>query len=172
MIGAFIIAKNATCKVKINKRCVKGTCELYNGVFFEKLTVIKKDSIGMPAEYIVTERFECYNPGVGGNQKYWPRKIFFNKANGHYKWRADTIDIHFRMNGNQRIIVSANKKPQNYHDFHILRSNQYDICPITLQKETWYNVELTDQRLRFVFLYIDSKRNYIIYKIDSGVCPI
>ncbi|MBK7184016.1 MAG: hypothetical protein IPH89_14480 [Bacteroidetes bacterium] len=120
LVGAFVMAKNATCDVKINDKCVKGSCELINGVFFERLTVLQKDSTGLPTEYIVTERFSCYNPGVKGVQKYWPDKIYFKKINGHYKWKADTVDIHFKLNGNGREIISVQKKSTNYNDHFIL----------------------------------------------------
>ena len=172
MIGAIAIAKNATCKVKINDKCVKGSCELINGVFFERLTVIKKDSVGMPAEYIVTERFACYNPVVDGVQKYWPDKIYFNKINGHYKWKADTVDISFKSNVYSREIVSIRKKPDNYNEWFILNSKKYDTCPISFQKDTWYNVKISDQRLRKVYLYIDKRGVFKVHKFDSGICPI
>ena len=172
IIGAFVIAKNATCKVKINDKCVKGSCELINGVFFERLTVIKKDSVGMPSEYIVTERFACYNPGMDGVQKYWPDKIYFKKPNGHYKWNADTIDIHFKLNGRERKIISIQKKPDNYNEEFILNSKKYDTCPISFQKNTWYNVRIYDQRLTKVLLYVDKKKKFNVYKFDSGICPI
>lgn len=172
LIGAIAIAKNATCKVKINDNCIKGSCELINGVFFERLTVIEKDSIGMPSEYIVTQRFACYNPGVDGVQKYWPDKIYFKKINGHYKWNADTVDIHFKLNGNNREIISAQKKPDNYNEQFILNSKKYDTCPISFQEDTWYNVKISDQRLRTVYLYVDKNKNFKVYKFDSGICPI
>lgn len=172
MTGAFVIAKNATCEVKINDKSVKGSCELINGVFFERLTVLQKDSAGMPAEYIVTERFSCYNPGVDGVQKYWPDKIYFKKINGHYKWNADTVDIHFKVNGNSREIISVQKKSDNYNEQFILNSKKYDTCPISFQKDTWYNVKISDQRLRKVYLYIDKNKNFKVYKFDSGICPI
>lgn len=171
LIGAFAIAKNATSKVKINDSCIKG-CELINGVFFERLTVLKIDSVGMPTEYIVTERFACYNPGVTGVQKYWPDKIYFKKINGHYKWNADTVDIHFKLNGNSREIISVQKKPDNYNEQFILNSKKYDTCPIRFQKDTWYNVKLSDQRLRKVYLYVDKNKKFNVYKFDSGICPI
>lgn len=172
MIGACIIAKNASCKVKINEKCIKGSCELINGVFFERLTVIKKDSIGIPSEYIVIERFACYNPGMDGVQKYCPDKIYFKKPNGHYKWNADTVDIHFKLNGRKREIISVQKKPDNYNEIFILNSIKYDICPISFQKNTWYNVRIDDQRLTKVLLFIDKKKNFHVYKFDSGICPI
>lgn len=172
MIGAIGIAKNATCKVEINDKCVKGSCELFNGVFFERLTVINKNSIGMPSEYIVTERFACYNPGVDGIQKYWPDKIYFKKINGHYKWNADTVDIHFKLNGNSREIISAKKKPDNYNEQFIFNSKKHDTCPISFQKDTWYNVKFSDQRLRKVYLYVDKRKKFNVYKFDSGICPI
>ena len=172
IIGAFVIAKNATCEVKINDKCVKGSCELINGVFFERLTVVNMDSIGMPSEYIVTERFACYNPGMDGVQKYWPDKIYFKKPNGHYKWKADTVDIHFKLNGRKREIISFTKKPDNYTEIFILNSKKYDICPISFQKNTWYNVRISDQRLTNVLLYINEKKYFNVYKFKSGVCPI
>lgn len=172
IINALLIAKNATCKVKINEKCVSGSCELINGVFFERITVLQKDSIGMPTEYIVTERFECYNPGVDGVQKYWPDKIYFKKNNGHYKWKADTVDIRFRLDGRGREIISVRKKPENYNEYFILDSIKYDTCPISFQKETWYNVKISDQRLSRVYLYVDKKNNFNVYQFDSGVSPI
>ncbi len=172
IIGAFVIAKNATCKVKINDKCVKGSCELINGVFFERLTVFNKDSIGMPSEYIVTERFACYNPGVDGVQKYWPDKIYFKKINGHYKWNADTVVIHFKLIGNIREIISVQKKPDNYNEQFIFNSKKYDTCPINFQKDTWYNVKISDPRLRKVYLYVDKHNKFNVYKFDSGICPI
>lgn len=172
VIGAFVIAKNATCKVKINDKCVKGSCELINGVFFERLTILQKDSVGMPTEYIVTERFSCYNPGVDGMQKYWPDKIYFKKNNGHYKWNADTVDIKFKLIGNNREIISVQKKPDNYNEQFILNSKKYDTCPINFQKDTWYNVKISDQRLRKVYLYVDKNNKFNVYKFNSGICPI
>jgi len=173
MIGAFVIAKNATCKVKINDKCVKGSCDLINGVFFERLTVLQKDVDGMPTEYIVTERFQCYNPGMDGVQKYWPDKIYFNKINGHYKWAIDTVDIGFKTNQKGgREIVSMGKRVDNYNNFFILGSKKYDTCPTKLAIDTWYNVSIDDPRLAKTFLYIDKKNNYHVYKFDSGVCPI
>lgn len=173
MVGALVIAKNATCKVKINEKCVKGSCELINGVFFEKLTVLEKDSSGMPAEYIVTERFQCYNTGVDGVQKFWPDKIYFDKINGHYKWSADTIDIRFKTNEQGgRETVSVSTRVDRYNDFFVLGSKKYDTCPTKLTKDTWYNVKITDPRLKKTFLYIDKKNKYHVYKFDSGVCPI
>lgn len=172
LVGAFVMAKNATCDVKINDKCVKGSCELINGVFFERLTVLQKDSTGLPTEYIVTERFSCYNPGVKGVQKYWPDKIYFKKINGHYKWNADTVDIHFKLNGNGREIISVQKKSTNYNDHFILNSKKYDTCPINFQKDTWYNVKISDQRLRNVYLYVDKHKNFNVYKFNSGISPI
>jgi hypothetical protein len=172
IIGAIGIAKNATCQVEITDKCVKGSCELINGVFFERLTVIKMDSIGMPSEYIVTERFACYNPGLDGVQKYWPDKIYFKKPNGHYKWKADTIDIQFKLNERGRELISIQKKLDNYNEKFILNSIKYDICPIGFQKNTWYNVMIYDQRLRKVYLYVDKRGNFNVTKFDSGVCPI
>jgi hypothetical protein len=172
VIGAFFIAKNATCEVEINDKRVKSSCELINGIFFERLTVLKKDSVGMPTEYIVTERFECYNPGVDGTQKYWPDKIHFKKLNGHYKWNADTVNIHFKLNGRSREITSVQKKPDNYNEYFIFKSKKYDTCPISFQKDTWYNVNISDLRLSKVYLYVDKKGNFKVYKFDSGICPI
>jgi len=173
MIGAIAIAKNTTCKVKITDKCVKGSCELINGVFFERLTVLQKDSTGMPTEYIVTERFQCYNPGADGVQKFWPDKIYFNIINGHYKWAIDTVDIRFKTNlQGGREIVSMSKRMDNYNNYFILGSKKYDTCPTKLTKDTWYNVSINDPRLAKTFLYIDRKNKYHVYKFDSGVCPI
>lgn len=172
VIGAFMIAKNATCDVTINNNCVKGSCELINGVFFERLNVLEKDSLGMPMEYTVSERFACFNPGVDGVQEYWPNRIYFNKPNGHYKWNADTVDIHFKVKGISREIVSSKQKPKNYNENFILNSKKYDTCPIELKKNTWYNVKISDQRLRTVYLYVNEKGKFKVYKFDSGICPI
>jgi len=173
LIGAYAIAMHATCKVKINKRCVKGSCELFNGVLFERLTVLKKDSLGMPAEYIVTERFTCYNQKTDGIQKYWPDKIFFKKPNGDYKWKADTIDIHLKLVDGKREVISIQKKPEySYDEWFIFGSKKYDTCPIKFEKDTWYTVKITDQRLSKVYLYIDKNKKYHVYQVNSGVCPI
>lgn len=173
MIGAFAIAKNATCKVKINQKCIKGSCELINGVLFERLTVLQKDSSGIPTEYIVTQRFKCYNPGVEGVQKFWPDKIFFNKINGHYKWTIDTVNIRFKTNkqGGRDIIDGAHQL-KNYSNNFILGSNKYDTCPTKLAKNTWYIIKINDPRLSNIFLYIDKNNIYHTYKFDSGIYPI
>ncbi len=171
-VGVFVIAKNATCTVKIDKKCIKGSCKLINGVFFERLTVIKRDSLNMPTEYIVTERFECYNPGLSGVQKYWPDKLYFKKANGHYKWSADTVDMHFKLNGRKREIISSQKKSENYDESAILAKKKYETCPVSFQKDTWYNVRIYDGRLSKVFLYVDKKNNFKVYKFNSGISPI
>lgn len=172
IIGAFMIMKNATCEVKINDKCVKGSCELINGVFFERLTVLNADANGMPSEFIVTERFTCYNAGSDGVQEYWPSEIYFHKPNGHYKWRADTVDIHFKMNGRSREIVSFNKKPEDYNERFISGSKNFDTCPIAFQNSTWYNVRISDQRLSKVLMYVDEKMKIRVYKYDSGISPI
>lgn len=166
------MAKNATCDVEINGKCVKGSCELYNGVFFERLTILEKDSIGMPAEYSVTERFACYNPGVDGVQKYWPDKIYFDKPNGHYKWNADTVDIQFKVVDQHREMISSRKKPDNYNEQFILNSKKYDTCPIAFEKDTWYHVKFTDQRLRRVYLFVTKRGKFIVHQVDSGISPI
>lgn len=170
MIGAFAIAKNATCKIKINQKCVKGSCELINGVLFEKLTVLQKDSIGMPSEYIVTQRFKCYNPGVEGVQKFWPDKIYFNKINGHYKWVIDTVNIHFKTNKLGEKSVVGETPLLNYN--LIFNSIKYDTCPAKLTENTWYIVKINDARLSNIFLFIDKNSIYHVYKFDSGICPI
>lgn len=169
---AVLIANHATCTVKVTAKSVHGSCELINGVFFEKLTVLQKDNSGMPAEYIVTERFKCYNPGVDGVQKYWPDKIYFQKMNGHYKWKADTVNVHFKVDGHSRTFAADQKKPNNYTEGFILNAEKYDTCPIRFQAETWYRIQISDPRLTNVYLYIDKKNSFHVYQWDSGVSPI
>lgn len=172
LIGAVMMASHANCDVKINKNCVNGSCELINGVFFERLTVLKEDSTGLPLEYNVTERFDCYNPGIEGVQTFWPKKIYFNKKNGHYVWSADTVSVQYKVVGQSRELVSATSKPSNYNEHFILSSKKYETCPIILHKDTWYNVKISDSRLRRVYLHIDKKGNYKVYKTNSGLSPI
>jgi hypothetical protein len=172
LVGAVMMARHATCDVKINKNGVNGSCELINGVFFEKLTVSKYDTTGLPLEYSVTERFACYNPGMGGVQTYWPKKIDFKKTNGHYLWSADTVSVQYKVVGQSRELVLATSKPRNYNEHFIFSSTKYETCPIRFQKDTWYYVKIPDQRLRNVYLHIDKKGNYKVYKTNSGVSPI
>ncbi len=170
--GVIIIALNANCTVKINSRCIKGSCEFINGVQFERLTVIDTNSHGMPSEYIVTERFECYNPGVDGVQKYWPNKIYFNKPNGHYKWQSDTVHIRYKLNGQRREIVSIEEKLTHSEKIHGMNSPKYDTCPIGFHKNTWYNVNIYDQRVAKILLYIDENKRFNVYKFNSGLSPL
>lgn len=172
LIGAVMMASHATCDVKINKNCVNGSCDLINGVFFEKLTVSKYDSTGLPLEYTVTERLDCYNPGIEGVQTFWPKKIYFYKKNGHYLWSADTVSVQYKVVGQSRELITATSKPRNYNEHFILSSEKFETCPIRFQKDTWYNVKISDQRLRRVYLHIDKKGNYKVYKTNSGVSPI
>lgn len=172
LVGAVMMARHATCDVKINKNGVNGSCELINGVFFEKLTVSKYDSTGLPLEYTVTERFDCYNPGIEGVQTFWPKKIYFYKKNGHYLWSADTVSVQYKVDGQSWELVSATSKPRNYNEHFIFSSTKYETCPIRLQKDTWYYVKISDPRLRRVYLHIDKKGNYKVYKTNSGVSPI
>jgi len=172
-IGAAAIALNAKCKVKINARCVKGACELYNGLLFERLTVLQKDSLGLPRDYIVHERFSCLNPGVDGAQTYWPRKIYFHKPNGHYIWRTDTLNLSFKQNGPVRELASGQKSPPYYFEnMIVIAPTRYTTCPMAFQKDCWYRVHISDQRLRTVFLYIDRHGRRHIHQTNSGLCPI
>ncbi|MCF8298698.1 MAG: hypothetical protein K9J13_14210 [Saprospiraceae bacterium] len=175
-IGVYIIAKSATCEIKVNENVIKGSCELINGVFIEKLDVIEKDTNGIPLKYYVTQRFECYNPGVDGVQKYWPDKIYFNKKNGHYKWGADTVKILFHRHGRNRDVViqdsiSGGIKTRMYGYF-ISGSNKYEICPIKFRKDCWYYLTTYDPRISSIYIYVDNKMKFRVYKFDSGVCPI
>jgi len=171
-IGAAGMVLHANCNVRINNRCVKGSCELINGVFFERLTLMAKDSAGMPLEYVVTERFAGYNPGAAGAQKFWPDKLYFDKPNGNYKWNADTVDIHFKVTGYTREIISVQKKPANYNDQFILNSRNYETCPIDFHKDTWYLVRISDRRIRRIYLYVDQKKKFHVYQTQSGISPI
>ena len=170
MVGAILIAKFATCDVKINQNCLKGSCELRKGAFFEQINVLHKDSFGIPDEYIVSKRFECYNPGLNKKQKYWPSKIYFKKTNGHYKWKADTVNVHVKLIGPQKIFTQ--KVENNYYANFIANSKNFDMCPINFQNNTWYTIDIIDPRVGNIFLYVDKKNKFHIYKFDSGICPI
>ena len=172
--GALAIAKSATCKVTINENSVKSSCDLINGVFFEKLNVTKSDSSGIPTEYFVTQRFGLFNPGVEGVQKYWPDKIYFSKPNGHYKWRADTVNIKFeRMDRNRQMLpIDSSNNDEGMYGFLIFSNKSFDICPIKFSKNSWYYVEVFDPGISSLYLYVDNKMNFTVHKFDSGVSPI
>lgn len=185
LIGAIIIMSSYNVKLKINDRYVQSSNGMTNGIQFEKLTVIKLDEDGLPAEYIVTQRFECYNPGVEGVQEYWPDKIYFDKANGHYKWSADTVAIHFLQVGNNREVIvdsiennnDLNDTPaESIDDFFsaiIIDSyTDYETCPVEFESNTWYYLNFYDPALATVFLYVESEKKLHLYKFDSGVSPI
>lgn len=139
----------------MNSRCVKGSCELINGVFFEKLSVLKKDSDSLPDDYIVTRRFECYSAGSNND----PRRLWFYKKNEQYKWKMDSLSMHS---------TSQDRSAPRY----ISSSTSYDTCPVHFEKNTWYTVRISDQRLRYVYLYVNKRGKFKIYQINSGVSPI
>ena len=174
IVGAFLIAKNAIYKISINEKRVKGS-DLTNGILFEELVIFHKDSSGIPIEYLITERFECYNPGFNGVQKYWPDKIYFNKKNGHYLWGLDTVNFHIKKNGRQRVVVYDSILEKTKNKFYYptaISKKKYATCPIKFKKDTWYFVNIYDRRILEIYLYVDQKMNFHIYKYDSGVCPI
>jgi len=168
MIGAAAIAMNASCKVKIDKHCVKGSCELINGVFFEKLKVLKKDSTGLPSDYVVTQRFECYNAGSSNE----PGKIWFYKPNEHYKWRIDTVNVHYLQQRRMRVMAADQSRPAHYDEHFILNSSNYDTCPAHFENDTWYCLKISDQRLSRVFVYVNKRGHFKVHQENSGVSPI
>ncbi len=185
LIGAMIIMSAYNTKLKINDRYVQSSNGMTNGIQFEKLTVLNLDEDGLPSEYIVTQRFECYNPGVEGVQEYWPDKIYFDKANGHYKWGADTVAIHYIQNGiNREVIVDSTENTNDLNDttaesmddFYsaiIIDSyTDYETCPVEFESNTWYYLNFYDPALATVFLYVESKNKFHLNKFGSGVSPI
>lgn len=185
LIGAMIIMSAYNAKLKINDRYVQSSNGMTNGIKFEKLTILKLDEDGLPAEYIVTQRFECYNPGVEGVQEYWPDKIYFDKANGHYKWGADTVAIHFLQVGNNReVIVDSIENNNDLYDtlaesidnfvsaIIVDSYTDYETCPVEFESNTWYYLNFYDPALATVFLYVESKNKMHLYKFGSGVSPI
>jgi len=172
VIGAILIATNSTCKVKINNKYLKSSCEISNGVMFEKLTVINTDSVGTPNDYIVTERFQIYNSDFSGKNKPSIKKLYFNKINDTYKWVADTVNIHYKVKGRRREIISSDKFMGNSNSQFISKSNKFELCPIQFAKDTWYNIKITDARLSKTLLYVDKLNVFHVHQFDSGSSPI
>ncbi|MBS1636891.1 MAG: hypothetical protein JST26_13320 [Bacteroidetes bacterium] len=168
----MVLSLNQSCRIKINALCIKGSCELTNGVLFEQLIILTKDSAGLPSEYTVTARFACYNPGTENATMYRPDKIYFRQPNGPFKWSADTVNISYKSAGRNRQIVSIQQKPEHYDEMFILNNRQYDICPHNFQKDTWYYVKIHDQRVAKTFLYIDRNKRFHVYKVNIAICPV
>lgn len=189
LIGAIIIATSYNAKITINERYVKSSHGLTNGVLFEKLAVVTLDDKGIPENYIVTQRFKCYNPGVEGVQKYWPDKLYFNKINGHYKWRTDTAGFYYTKKGNYRERIVADsinytfdfkglddtiskKVKGDLNEIFIFDSKVYDTCPVDFKTETWYFINFYDPVLASVYLFVDTNKKFTIYTYGTGVSPI
>jgi len=175
------------CNMQIDIESISNSCNLENGVFFEKLTVIKLDTTGLPLEFKVGQRFECLNPGVEGVQTYWPNEIFFKKQNEHYRWRSDTVDLHFVMDGKVKILAeNANKRDEN----DSLKVKEFDfnsdagfgyaipkrasdiICPVEFKPSTWYFLYFFKQRYLGAFLYVDENMKFNLHVLMSDVSPI
>src|SRR5215813_167613 len=70
-----------SCEIDMNKDYIESSCGLTNGVSFSELIVFKFDSTNLPSHYKVVVSTECYNPGTESVQKFWPDRLYFNKAN-------------------------------------------------------------------------------------------
>lgn len=189
IIGPILIGTSYNAKLTINNRFVKSSHGLINGIRFEKLTVIDQDENGIPTDYIVTQRFECVNTVGEGVQDYWPNKLYFNKVNGDYKWKADTVSFHFKKKGHYRERIFDNNADSTFlfqglndtvsrkikgdlNEIFILNSIAFETCPVNFASQTWYYLNLYDPVIASVFLYFDSKNKYHVYKFGSGVSPI
>lgn len=173
--AAYAIARSATCRININEKYAKSSCQLGNGIYFEKLNVVKSDSTGIPIEYFVTSRFVLSNPGVDDVQKYWPDKIYFNKPNGHYRWSIeDTVDIRFARTGKerQRVSIDGSKNIEDSYAYFVFSDKTFNTCPVKFSKNSWYYVEVYDPRVSSIYLHVDGKMNFTVHRFDSGVSPI
>jgi hypothetical protein len=169
------------CNINMTKNYIKSSCGLINGVVFRELTVYEFDSTNLPSHYKVVFSTNCYNPGTNPVQKFWPDKIYFNKPNGHYLWRIDSI-----VNGTYKrtgpytnrtdgsdipIIDTAGPEWSQAFIDSIIKApgtpdpNSKSICPTKFKPATWYFVGFSDQRYE-AFLYVDKKMNYNLHKIS------
>lgn len=179
-IAGMLIASSYNAKLTINERFVESSHGLTNGIYFEKLIVLEKDENGIPKDYVVTQRFRCFNPGVDGVQEYWPKKLYFDQANGHYLWEADTAALHFIQNGRNRATIPnitnndsiSNGALDFFSEEYIDSYDTFEICPVKLQVGSWYYIDFYDPVLSAVFLFIESKNEFRLYKVGSGVSPI
>lgn len=165
----------------MNKNFIESSCGLTNGVVFRELIVYEFDSSKLPSFYKVIFSTNCYNPGTVSPQKFWPDKIFFNKPNGHYLWRVDSLDKGiYRRQGPYRERIDKSDNPiidttgpewsQEFTDSIIKAPRTPDsmsnpICPTKFKLNTWYYVGFSDQRYE-AFLYVDKNMKYNLHKVN------
>jgi hypothetical protein len=146
------------CRIKINKRFVKNSCGLTNGICFEKLLVLKKDTNGIPIEYYITERFDCLS-----GQGIWTNKIHFNTVNRHYTWRTDTANhnIHIKIGeyGERQLFDTLGNKNIINHYF---RGMDSETCPFSFIKNSWYYF-FSKQKNSSRYLFVDDKEHFYLY---------
>lgn len=189
MLWAGLILSSYKAKLTINDNFIESSHGLINGVQFEKLTVLNKDEKGIPTDFIVTQRFACYNSGAEGTQKHSPKKLYFDKVNGYYKWVVDTVNFHYKRKGNYREIIGSDtiENTVKHYGFgdtmarkinwyskekYILKTTSFATCPVDFECKSWYYVNFHDPALASVYLYVESKSQFYLYKFGSGVSPI
>jgi hypothetical protein len=154
----LIVPIDKACKIKINKRYIKSSCGLGNGIDFERLVVIKKDLNNLPSDYYIAERFDLHDTLL--NRKCRPMKLFFSKNNGSYAWRTDTVNIHVRIGKFGERILYDSLQMSNGINFHIINNSKfYSNRPFQFDKDTWYYFFSRGTKLSG-YLYVDEKGRF------------
>ena len=169
-IGAYMIGLGANTEIEINSKYAKSYSPFSNGIYFERLEVVKMEN-NLPKEYYTNERFSC---GRSGGRYYeGEKKLFFNRKNKHYQWKSDTLRDYFRQDQTHRTQLPMDSLfKMRDHNYLIWSKKTYETCPFEFIRDSWYYVEVFDQRITSIYLYVDKDKKFKVYKTNSGISPI
>ncbi len=172
-----MITSIGSCGVYVTEDCIESDCRLGNGAYFEKLADVHLDSVGLPDRYTVIQQIECFNSGFLTGERYDPpTKIYFHKKNGQFKWRFNDAHISFEGHGRERSALEFDSTANKFRakDVSLMAAGKgdVDLLPVNFERDTWYYINIYDPRVSGIYLYVDTRMNFKVFTIDSGVSPI
>jgi len=156
----------APCEVTMNTEYIWSSCSFINGVSIAKLKVDSIGSGNYPVKYTVTHVASCYIQHPDDRPPDPPNRIRFQRP-GKYRWRYDTVNISFTHYERRRASIHS---PEN--SFLSIKASESEICPIKIEKEQWYFIDISNPTIIGVYFFIDKNGKENLYTIESGVSPI
>lgn len=151
-------------EVTVTTDAISTNREFDNGVTIERIRV---DSIGderHPVRYTVVYTASCnLDRRIAMDA---PDKIEFDKP-GNYSWDEDTTQIRYIHEGMSREPLDTISQTWWLNKF-----GKHPVCPLKLEREQWYFIQISDPTVTGIFFYIDRNGKENQFFQPSGVSPI